>query len=195
MMRRGAQVEFVHFHSVPYTDRKSIDQVRSIVQVLTKFQYHSKIHFVPFADAQNEIVLKTPAKLRMILYRRMMVRIAEAIGQKAGAEALVTGEAVGQVASQTLRNIRAIDGAVLELPVLRPLSGADKEETMDAARAIGTYDICKEPYDDCCSFLAPRKPETWANLQEVEEAEKALDIPALIEMCRSTAETEVVRFP
>jgi thiamine biosynthesis protein ThiI len=195
MMRRGAQVEFVHFHSVPYTDRKSIDQVRSIVQVLTKFQYHSKIHYVPFADAQNEIVLKTPAKLRMILYRRMMVRIAEAIGQKAGAEALVTGEAVGQVASQTLRNIRAIDGAALELPILRPLSGADKEETMDAARAIGTYDICKEPYDDCCSFLAPRKPETWANLQEVEEAEKALDVPALVEMCRNKSELETIQFP
>ena len=109
-----------------------------------------------------------------------MIRIAEAIAHREKAEALVTGEAVGQVASQTLRNIRAIDDAAT-FPILRPLAGADKEETMTLARKIGTYDISKEPYDDCCSFLAPRKPATWANLDEVRDAESSLAIAALIE--------------
>jgi len=181
IMKRGATAVFVHFHSMPYTTVQSVNQVKSIVDALTKFQYKSRLYIVPFAAVQNEIVLRCPQKLRVIMYRRMMIRVAEVIAAKEKAEALVTGEAVGQVASQTLRNIRVIDSAA-SLPILRPLSGTDKEETMELARRIGTYDISREPYDDCCSFLAPRKPETWARAEEVEDAEKRVDIQALIKM-------------
>jgi thiamine biosynthesis protein ThiI len=178
MMRRGCSVVFVHFHSMPYTGEESVDQVRDIVRVLTAYQYRSKLYVIPFADVQNEIVLRTEPSLRIILYRRMMLRIAERIAGKEKAEGLVTGEAVGQVASQTLRNIRVIDSAAT-LPILRPLSGADKEETIASARRIGTHDISSRPYDDCCSFLAPRKPATWADAGLVGAEEEKLDLGAL----------------
>lgn len=194
MMKRGVTTVFVHFHSMPYTSQNSIDQVKQIVELLTKYQFKSKLYLVPFADVQNEIVLKTPMPLRVILYRRLMVRIAEAIAFKEKAEGLVTGEAVGQVASQTLRNIRNIDNAAT-LPILRPISGNDKEETMVIARKIGTYDISKEPYDDCCSFLAPRKPETWSNFHEIEVAEANLDIPTLIALAMEKQTIEQFSFP
>src|SRR5579862_1153817 len=194
MMKRGAKVIFVHFHSEPYTSPRSVDQVRTLVEQLTQYQGESKLLLVTFADVQNEIVLRSPPPLRIILYRRMMVRIAGEIARREKAEALVTGEAVGQVASQTLRNIRVIDAAS-EYPILRPLSGADKEETLDIARKIGTHDISKEPYDDCCSFLAPRAPETWADLGAAEEAEAKYDIPAMIAKSIESAVKESFRYP
>jgi tRNA uracil 4-sulfurtransferase len=194
MMKRGASVIFVHFHSMPYTTQRSVEQVRQLVEILTTYQFKSKLYLVPFADLQNEIVLHAPQSLRVILYRRMMIRIAEAIALHDKAEALVTGEAVGQVASQTLRNIRVIND-VAGLPILRPLSGMDKEETIALARKIGTHDISKEPYDDCCSFLAPRKPETWANPQQVIEAETKLDINRLVEITMSKITSELFSYP
>lgn len=194
IMKRGASVFFVHFHSIPYTSRRSVDQVREIVEVLTRYQLKSTLYLIPFANVQNAIVLKTPPSLRVLLYRRMMVRIAEAIARRERAEALVTGEAVGQVASQTLRNIRVIDDAA-GLPILRPLSGMDKEETMAIARGIGTFEISREPYDDCCSFLAPRSPETWAATGSVELAEQAMDIPALLRMGMQGMQIEKFSFP
>jgi len=194
IMKRGATVIFVHFHSMPYTSQHSVDQVRQIVEVLTKYQFKSKLYLVPFADIQNEIILQTPQPLRVILYRRFMIRIAEEIAHQEKAEALVTGEAVGQVASQTLRNIRNIDNAA-STPILRPLSGDDKEETMALARRIGTHDISKEPYDDCCSYLAPRKPETWSNASEIEQAELPLDVPHLVELAQAKISIERFAFP
>jgi thiamine biosynthesis protein ThiI len=194
LMKRGANVIFVHFHSMPYTSQNSADQVRQLAKILTTYQFTSKLYLVPFAEIQQEIMVKSPQPLRVIIYRRMMVRIAEVIAHREKAEALVTGEAVGQVASQTLRNIRAIDDAAT-LPVLRPLAGADKEETMVLARRIGTFDISNEPYDDCCSFLAPRKPATWANLDEVQAGEGQLGIPALIELALHNMSVEHFRYP
>lgn len=194
MLKRGCNVLFVHFHSMPYTGIQALEQVRDLVTVLTKYQFHSKLFIVPFADVQNEIVLNTPQHLRVIFYRRFMIRVAEALAKERKAEALVTGEAVGQVASQTLRNIRVIDEAAT-MPILRPLSGMDKEETMATARIIGSYDISKEPYDDCCSFLAPRNPATWASLEEVHEAESKLDITQLVEMGLSNMTMEEFFVP
>ncbi|HMD13415.1 MAG TPA: tRNA 4-thiouridine(8) synthase ThiI, partial [Bacteroidota bacterium] len=182
------------FHSMPYTSKNSVDQVCELVEKLTRYQLKSKLYLIPFAEVQNEIVQKTPTPLRVILYRRMMVRIAETIAKREKAEALVTGDAVGQVASQTLRNIRAINNAAT-LPILRPLAGMDKEETMAIARNIGTFDISKEPYDDCCSFLAPRSPETWANIDSVDEAEKARNIPELLSMGMQSMEIKKFIFP
>lgn len=189
MMRRGGSVIFVHFHSMPYTRADSVEQVRDLVKVLTTWQFRSKLFLVPFAEVQNRIVLGTPQELRVILYRRMMLRIAEAVAIREGAEALVTGEALGQVASQTLRNIRVIN-EVAELPILRPLAGTDKEETMALARTIGTYEISREPFDDCCSFLAPRKPATWASPEGVRSAESALKIDELVQMATGAMSLE-----
>ncbi len=194
MMKRGCTVIFVHFHSMPYTGEQSVDQVRDIVRILTPYQHRSKLCIVPFADVQNEIVLRTEPSLRIILYRRMMLRIAERIALREKAEGMVTGEAVGQVASQTLRNIRVI-GSAATMPVLRPLSGADKEDTIASARLIGTHDVSSQPYDDCCSFLAPRSPETWADPERVRDAEERLDIPALTTMALSALSVERYRYP
>jgi thiamine biosynthesis protein ThiI len=194
MMKRGCNVSLVHFHSMPYTARRSVDQVRDIARILTTYQHRTRLFIVPFAPLQNEIVQRTDPSLRILLYRRMMMRIAEKIAFREGAEGLVTGEAVGQVASQTLRNIRVIDAAAT-LPVLRPLSGSDKEEIIATAREIGTHDISSEPYDDCCSFLAPRKPATWAEPGDVAEAEKNLGIGAMVESALSLAEMEKFDFP
>jgi thiamine biosynthesis protein ThiI len=189
MMKRGAKVVFVHFHSYPYTSYDSIEQVREIVKILSKYQLHSKLYIVPIAEAQRIIVLNAPVGLRTILYRRLMVRIAEKVAQIEGAEALVTGESLGQVASQTLRNIRVIN-QVATLPILRPLIGIDKEEIIQKAKEIGTYEISSQPYDDCCSFLTGRHPETWANLDEILEIEKKLDWDNLIQMSFSGAQVE-----
>jgi thiamine biosynthesis protein ThiI len=144
---------------------------------------------VPFADVQKEIMMKTPEKFRVILYRRMMMRIAEALARKEKCLALITGDSIGQVASQTLENILAVSEAAT-LPIFRPLIGSDKEEIMVTARKIGTYDISILPHDDCCTRLMPKKPETRADLNEVLEAEKALDIPTLIKMALDRTELQ-----
>lgn len=194
IMRRGASVIFVHFHSMPYTSRNSVEQVQKIVRLLTRYQLLSKLYIVPFADLQKEIVIHAPQNLRVILYRRMMLKIAELIAYTEKAEAILTGEAVGQVASQTLRNIRNIDSAT-SMPVLRPLCGDDKEEIMKVAIRIGTYDISKEPYDDCCSFLTPRKPETWSNIEEIIETENKLDVNNLVKNVMEKIHVEKFNFP
>ncbi|CUS99898.1 tRNA uracil 4-sulfurtransferase ThiI [Candidatus Chrysopegis kryptomonas] len=191
MMKRGAKVIFVHYHSYPYTSYDSIEQVKQLVKILTKFQFHSKLFIVPIAEAQRIIVLNAPVGLRTILYRRLMIKIAEKIAEKEGAEALVTGESLGQVASQTLRNIRVIN-QIATFPILRPLIGIDKEEIIQKAREIGTYEISSQPYDDCCSFLTGRHPETWADFDEIFEVEKKLNWDELVDMSLSNAEIENV---
>jgi thiamine biosynthesis protein ThiI len=194
IMKRGAYVVFVHFHSYPFVSHNSIDQVQKILQQLTQYQYFSKLYLVPFAECQQDIVLKTPQPLRVLLYRRMMVRVAERIAINEKANALVTGESLGQVASQTLRNIRVVNN-IAKLPILRPLVGSDKEEIIDVARKIETYDICKEPYDDCCSFLTPRNPETWADPAAISEAEAQFDVNDWIEKLLEKTEKIEFKFP
>lgn len=191
MMKRGAEVVFVHFHSYPFISKDSIDQARALAKVLTDYQFQSRLYLVPFAETQQIIVAATPAPLRVILYRRMMVRIAEAIAEKDHAEGLITGESLGQVASQTLRNMHIIDEAA-HIPIFRPLISFDKNEIIDTAKRIGTYGISAAPYDDCCSFLLPRSPATWAKLDEVIEAERALDIPKLAEEAIAKTQCEEI---
>jgi thiamine biosynthesis protein ThiI len=189
MMKRGAKVIFVHYHSYPYTSLDSIEQAKQLVKILSKFQLHSKLYIIPIAEAQRIIVLNAPVGLRTILYRRLMIKIAEKIAEKEGAEALVTGESLGQVASQTLRNIRVIN-QIATLPILRPLIGIDKEEIIQKAREIGTYEISSQPYDDCCSFLTGRHPKTWANFDEIFEVEKKLNWDELVDISLKNAEIE-----
>ncbi len=190
-MKRGVKVIFVHFHSHPYTTQASIKKVEEMIKLLNKFQFHSRLYLVPFADIQKEILLKTPAKLRVILYRRMMLKIAQEIAGEERALALVTGESIGQVASQTLGNIKVIE-EVVDSPVFRPLIGQDKEEIIRKAREIGTFEISILPDQDCCSRFLPRHPETNAKSEEVARAERELNIEKLIKQAiKNTSPQEI----
>lgn len=192
MMKRGTQVTFVHFHSFPFTEKSSYYNTIELTKRLTLYQNDSKIYMVPLAPIQREIILVAPAKLRVVMYRRMMLRLAERIARRERCRALVTGDSLGQVASQTLENIAGISQAVT-LPVLRPLIGMEKNQIIDLARHIDTYDTSTEPYDDCCSYLVPPKPETKAKLEEVLQVEEKLgDWQALLQ--RALQDSEVLRF-
>lgn len=179
IMRRGVRIIFLHFHAYPYTNKASIEKVEKIIKVLDEYQNNSKLYLVPFSDIQKEILLKTPEKFRVILYRRFMLRIAQNIAEKEKALALVTGDSIGQVASQTLENIKVIE-EVIDWPVLRPLIGEDKEEIIKKAKKIGTFDISILPYQDCCGIFLPKHPATRAQLAEVITAEKKLNIQKLV---------------
>ncbi len=174
MIRRGCRVFFVHFHSFPLTNKASYHNAIKLATKLTAYQYATKVYLVPLIKIQEAIILNAPAKLRLLLYRRMMFRIAEKIAKKEKAQALVTGESVGQVASQTLENIAAINEAVT-IPILRPLIGQDKDEIIELARKIDTFNTSVEPYDDCCSYLVPENPETKADIFEVKQAEEKIE--------------------
>lgn len=190
ILKRGVQLRYAHFHSTPYTSKASIEKVLALSQELKKFGSSTRIYMIPFAAVQQEIMMKTPEKFRVILYRRMMMRIAETLAKKEKCLALITGDSIGQVASQTLENILAVSDAAT-LPIFRPLIGLDKEEIMQKAKVIGTYDISIQPHDDCCTRLMPKKPETRAKLLEVLEAEKELDIPTLIK--QALEKTELIK--
>ena len=149
---------------------------------------------VPFGEIQRQIVTVVQRPLRVVLYRRMMVRVAEAIASMEKAAALVTGESLAQVASQTLQNLTVIEKAAT-LPILRPLVGMDKQEIIDQARRIGSFEISVLPDQDCCQLFVPRHPDTKASLVEVEKAESRLDLPALIQLGTENAETIDFKFP
>jgi thiamine biosynthesis protein ThiI len=194
MMKRGAYVVFVHFHSHPFVSRASQDKARELAELLTRYQYASRLLLVPFGEVQREVVLAVPAPLRVIVYRRLMVRIAEALARKVRAQALVTGEALGQVASQTLPNIATVD-AVATMPILRPLVGMDKEEIVHQAQALGTYDISIQPDEDCCSLFTPKHPATASTAYELEAAEAGLDVAGLVQMAVDRVEEVRYAYP
>ena len=191
MMKRGVKALFIHFYSYPYTDRASLEKVEELAEILATWNYRTQIYLVPFAEVQQEIVTQTPAPFRVILYRRMMVRIAQQIAAAARAECLVTGESLGQVASQTLRNLRVIE-EVAEIPILRPLIGDDKAEIMDLAEQIGTFEISTLPHDDCCSLFVPQHPATNASLEAVQDAEAALDVDMLVQLAVESVQKKIV---
>ncbi|MFB3818334.1 MAG: tRNA uracil 4-sulfurtransferase ThiI [Candidatus Methylomirabilales bacterium] len=194
LMKRACQVVFVHFHSFPFQDGTSRAKAEELARLLTRYQYRSRLYLVPFGEVQRAVVVGAPEHLRVILYRRLMARIAERIAQQEGARALVTGESLGQVASQTLDNLAVIEQAV-KLPVLRPLIGSDKEEIVQQARALGSYDISILPDQDCCSLFVPRHPATTSRLDEVERAEAGLDVEQLVKLALAAAEVRTFRFP
>jgi thiamine biosynthesis protein ThiI len=194
LMKRGCSVVLVHFHSYPFLSRASQEKVRDIAQVLTRHQMRTRLHLVPFGELQRQIVLTVPPGLRVVIYRRLMLRIAERIALDADARALVTGESIGQVASQTLDNMTVIAGAT-RMPVLRPLVGMDKEEIVAEAQRIGTYDISIVPDQDCCQLFTPRNPETHARLGIVEHAESKLPIDEMITSALQGTIVEKFRFP
>lgn len=194
MMRRGCKVQLIHFHSYPILSRASQEKVREIAALLTTHQLRSRLMLVPFGELQQQVVLSVPPELRVVIYRRLMLRIAERLARKGGAQALVTGEVVGQVASQTLENMNVI-AASSTLEILRPLVGMDKDEITVEARRIGTYGISIIPDQDCCTLFTPRHPATRARLAAVEQAERSLAIDEMVASALAATVVEDFRFP
>ena len=194
LMKRGCQVVFIHFHGLPFLDGTSRTKAADLVQILTRFQYQSRLYLVPFGEIQREVVVGAPAPLRVVLYRRLMGRIAEQIARREHAKALVTGESLGQVASQTLDNLAVIEEAV-GMPVLRPLIGSDKEEIVQQARELQTYEISIIPDQDCCRLFVPQHPATVSTVEEVRAAEANLDIEKLVQMGLDQVEIQGFEFP
>ena len=194
MIRRGCRAHFVHFHSHPILSRTSQDKARALVERLTRHQLRSRLYLVPFAPLQQRVVVNVPAALRVVVYRRLMIRIAQQLATQAGAHALVTGDVVGQVASQTIANLAVADD-VATMPILRPLVGFDKEEITNEAQRLGTYGISVVPDEDCCRLFTPQFPATRASVSEMVAAEAELEVDALVSMAVASAVVEEFRFP
>src|SRR5262245_52597112 len=194
MMRRGCTVLLVHFHSYPILSRASQEKVREIATLLTRHQLRSRLVLVSFGELQQQVVLAVPAALRVVVYRRLMMRIAERIGRRWHARALVAGYVIGQVASQTIENMTTICGATT-LQVLRPLVGMDKDEITNEAERIGTLAISNIPDQDCCQLFTPKHPSTQVSRAEVEQAEQALPVDAMVEKAVREAVVEEFQFP
>jgi thiamine biosynthesis protein ThiI len=194
LMRRGCRVLLVHFHSYPILSRASQEKARELARLLAQFQLHSRLFLVPFGEIQQQVVLAVPPPLRVVVYRRLMMRIAEAIARAHRAQALVTGEVVGQVASQTLENLASID-SVVSMPVLRPLVGMDKDEITAEAQRLGSYSISIIPDQDCCTLFTPRHPATKAKAHDVERAESTMAIDEIVARAVASAVVEDFQFP
>jgi tRNA uracil 4-sulfurtransferase len=189
MMRRGAHLTFVHFWGGgARPGESSVHVARALVEKLTPYQLTAKLYLVPFEAVQREIVRAAPESCRLLLYRRMMLRVTEQLARRNHAPAIVAGDSLGQVASQTLQNMVAV-GAASSMAVFRPLAGDDKQEILAVARRIGTFDISAEPFHDCCPIFLPRNPELYATPAQLEAAEEALDVPALV---RATVKSAVL---
>jgi len=171
MMKRGCPVVLIHFFNRTINTRQALKKVDDIAKVLARVQIRGKLYLVPFYKLQAEIIKIVPAKYRMIVYRRLMMEIADRIARKEEAKAIVTGDSIGQVASQTLENLQCIY-AVAEYPVFAPLIGMNKEEIVELAKTIGTYEISIRPYQDCCSFMIAEHPVTKMSLKLAEEIER-----------------------
>ena len=180
MAKRGVALEMVHFYSYPYTSPEAKEKVLDLARLLTPWTGRLIVHVVPFTHIQEELRRACPEELFTLLMRRFMMRIAEGMARRTGCRALVTGESLGQVASQTM-DAMAVTGAVTSLPVFRPLVGMDKEEVVRIARKIGTFETSILPYEDCCTVFTPRHPRTRPHLDEIEAAEAVLDVEALVQ--------------
>ena len=194
MMRRGCLVLLIHFHSYPILSRASQEKVREITTLLTRYQQRSRLILVPFGELQQQVVLAVPAELRVVIYRRLMLRIAERIARTWHAQALVTGEVVGQVASQTIENLTNIAQATT-LEILRPLVGMDKDEISSQADRLGTLPISNIPDQDCCQLFTPRHPATRARRDHVARAEGLLPIAEMVERAVQASTVEDFQCP
>lgn len=191
MMKRGCRAIFVHFHGRPYLSRVSEEKVRDLVSHLTSYQLKARLYLVPFGEMQRDIVVHTPDPLRVVLYRRMMLRIAEHLAERERCWGMVTGDSLGQVASQTAENLRSISEAA-HLPILRPLIGMDKIEITNEAQQIGTFDTSIEPDQDCCTLFVPPHPNTRSQIDEVRQAERLIPVEEMVKA--GTGAAELVEF-
>lgn len=194
LMKRGMRLDFVHFHSVPRTDPASLEKVEELIRILIRFQGPARLAMVPLLPIQEEIAARCPAELRVLLYRRFMLRLGENVARRLRSDAIITGESMGQVASQTIQNLRAVE-SVATMPVLRPLIGLDKPEIINLARRMGTYETSILPHFDCCSFLMPERPATKSTSRELDNAEEALDVEKLVATAIDTTEVRPVDRP
>jgi thiamine biosynthesis protein ThiI len=194
MIKRGCRAFFIHFSGRPLVSRASEEKVRDLVQILTAYQYESRLAIIPFGEIQREIVLNTSAPFRVVLYRRMMLRIAEEFAKRESCWGLVTGDSLGQVASQTPENLSVVEEATV-LPLLRPLIGMDKLEILDEARRLGTYDTSIEEDQDCCKLFTPPYPSTKTRLDVLQKIERSLDVSGLVTQGLDKAELSEFRFP
>jgi thiamine biosynthesis protein ThiI len=192
MAKRGAVVVGLHFSGAPQTTDSSTADVFDIARMLAPTGGVGRVYSIPFGELQRTIALECPPDLRVLLYRRLMLRVAEALARIEGAVALVTGEALGQVASQTLDNIAAIDAATT-MAVLRPRVGSDKSEIIAEARRLGTFEISIRPHEDCCTLFMPRTPATHAKAFELEQAELPLDVETMV--AQALASARYLDFP
>ncbi|HKQ86979.1 MAG TPA: tRNA uracil 4-sulfurtransferase ThiI [Candidatus Acidoferrales bacterium] len=194
MMKRGAHLSFVHFYGTgARPGESSLHVATGLARQLVRYQFHAKLYRVPFETIQREIVRYAPEDYRVLLYRRMMLRVAEVLAKREHALALVTGDSLGQVASQTLRNLGAVD-AVATMPVFRPLIGTDKIEILATAKKIGTYDISSEPFHDCCPVFMPKAPALYASARDLDAAESKLDIRALVSLGLRETTLQTLRY-
>jgi thiamine biosynthesis protein ThiI len=194
LMKRGCRVLPVHFHSYPILSRASQEKVRELAGVLTRYQQFTRLYMVAFGEIQQQVMLAVAPPLRVVIYRRLMLRIAQAIAQTAHAGALVTGEVIGQVASQTLENMATI-GSVSTLPVFRPLIGMDKDEITTEAQRLGTYAISIIEDQDCCQLFTPKHPATKARREDIEAAEGTLPIDDFVRRAVESAVVEDFNYP
>jgi tRNA uracil 4-sulfurtransferase len=180
MMKRGLRCDYVHFSGQPLTGPESAYKAYALVARLNRFQGRSRLFVVPLGLAQRLLAASGAGGLQVLAGRRLMVRVAGMLASRAGAHALITGDSLGQVASQTLRNLDIVEGAA-SMPLLRPLIDRDKEEIVAEAQRIGTYDVSILPDQDCCTLLAPRRAVTWANPESLLELERRVDVEAVVE--------------
>ena len=193
MMKRGCKAVFVHFHGRPYLSRISEEKVRDLVALLTRYQLAARLYLVPFGEIQRQIVVGSAAPIRVVLYRRMMMRIAEALAEKERCWGLVTGDSLGQVASQTAENLQIVSQAA-HLPILRPLIGMDKIEITNEAQQLGTFETSIEPDQDCCALFVPPHPNTRCRLDAIQQAEELLPIQEMVREGMETAELAEFSF-
>ena len=193
MIKRGIKLDYIHFHSAPTTSKQSVYNVISILKVLSQYQLDSKLYLFPLLDIQNKIMDEVDSKYWIILFRRAMITIASKVAIKNNYKVLISGENIGQVASQTLSNIVVVQNAS-DLPIIRPLAGYNKEDIVNQAQDIGTYDISIEPYEDCCSYFVPPNPETKAHLIRIQNIENKIDLNNLINSNLTKIEMEEITY-
>ncbi len=194
MIKRGAHIVFAHFYGMgARPGESSVHVARELVRRLVPYQFTAKLYLIPFEPIQREIVRFAPETHRVLLYRRMMVRIAERLAYRERARALLAGDSLGQVASQTLPNMVAV-GAAARLPVFRPLAGDDKLEILAVAKKVGTYEVSAEPFHDCCPVFMPRTPALHATAEDLEQGEAALNVESLVRRGMDTATLERYRW-
>ena len=189
--KRGMRLEGLHFHSYPYTNMQAREKVEELARILSGYTGGMTLHIVSVTHIQEEIHKKCPEEMMITLLRRFMMRIAERLSKETGAQCIVTGESLGQVASQTIEGMTSSNDVVKDMPVLRPLIGFDKTEIIEKARMIGTYETSVLPYEDCCTVFLPKHPLIKPDLHKVRKAEAVLDVEGLIEEAFASAETAV----
>ncbi|MCD6236226.1 MAG: 7-cyano-7-deazaguanine synthase [Thaumarchaeota archaeon] len=191
MLRKGVEVVYLHFHSFPIVSKSSIYKVTQLVKILSNYQSPSTLYLAPIGEIQARLRTKVDPRYLVVMYRRIMLRIAEKIAEEEKADALVTGESLGQVSSQTLQNLLVIEEAA-SIPVLRPLIGFDKEEIVEIAKRIGTYEISIRPQEDCCTLFVPRRQVSAAKLDKVKKLEEDLPIMEFVEEAVKKVEKKII---